>query len=280
MRFIAPAALLLATSLCGAQQAPAQEVDEAVVEPPIIIDSDSNRYDLRSGLTRFSDNVRIQRGAMEVRADEGVVHQTDGRYTLIELFGSPTTWRDRLDDGSIVEGRAGQIQYDVIENVVTLTGDARLKHEQGEFTGDELVYDLDTESLAGRGSSDNQARVILEGDSMRREGSGAGSEAESDAADDPADVPAEDPAAEDAPESGPGPEADTQGDTDADADGNGDGNGNGDAAAETGSDAGESETDAADAEAEGDSDSTAAGDETASEPDQAEDEPVDPPAVH
>lgn len=190
MRFIAPAALLLATSVCAAQQPAAQAIDEAVVEPPIIIDSDSNQYDLRSGLTRFSDNVRIQRGAMEVRADEGVVHQTDGRYTLIELFGSPTTWRDRLDDGSIVEGRAGQIRYDVTENVVTLTGDARLKHEQGEFTGDELIYDLDTESLAGRGSSENQARVILEGDSMRRQDSGGESDAEADATDEPS---AEDP---------------------------------------------------------------------------------------
>lgn len=233
MRFIAPAALLLASSLCGAQQAPAQEVDEAVVEPPIIIDSDTNQYDLRSGVTRFSDNVTIQRGAMRVNADEGVVHQADGRITLVELFGNPTTWRDRLDDGSIVEGQAEHIEFEVAENVVTLIGNARLQHEQGRFTGDELVYDLDTESLAGRGSSDNQARVILEGDSMRRE------------------------------------RADTEDN----------GNGNGDAAAETGSDDGESETDAADAEAEGDSDSTAAEDETASEPDQAEDEPVDPPAV-
>lgn len=257
MRFIAPAALLLATSLCGAQQAPAQEVDEAVVEPPIIIDSDTNQYDLRSGVTRFSDNVTIQRGAMRVNADEGVVHQADGRITLVELFGNPTTWRDRLDDGSIVEGQAEHIQFEVAENVVTLIGNARLQHEQGRFTGDELVYDLDTESLAGRGSSDNQARVILEGDSMRRAESGAESGADDDPADDPAEDPANDPAADEEPEPEAGPEADTEA--------------NGDAAAEPGSDAGESETDAADAE--GDPDSAAA------ERAQAEDEPVEPPAV-
>ncbi|MGB0515133.1 MAG: LptA/OstA family protein, partial [Wenzhouxiangellaceae bacterium] len=58
--------------------------------------------------------------------------------------------------------------FDVATNVVTLTGNARLRHEQGEFTGDELVYDLDTERLAGRGSAGQRARVVLEGDSMRR----------------------------------------------------------------------------------------------------------------
>lgn len=188
MRFIALAILLatlpLATSLVGAQQSTEEAAEEAVadavVEPAIIIDADSTWYDLRSGVTRFNDNVTIQRGAMEVHADEGVAQQTDGRYTLIELFGSPTTWHDRLDDGSIVEGRAGRIQYDVIENMVTLTGDARLSHEKGEFTGDELVYDLDTESLAGRGTNGNQARVVLEGDSVRRRSAAnAGPEADS-----------------------------------------------------------------------------------------------------
>ena len=217
MRFIvhlsALLALLLATSLAGAQSSgeestsdaavqAIQAVEETVVEPPIIIDSDTNQYDLRSGVTRFSDNVTIQRGAMLVYADEGVVHQADGRITLVELFGSPTTWRDRLDDGSVVEGRAERIEFDVPDNVVTLTGSARLRHEQGEFTGDQLIYDLDTESLSGRGTDGNQARVVLEGDSMRNRSSSsddpAGQDATSDQAsdddaepDEPVDPPAE-----------------------------------------------------------------------------------------
>lgn len=211
MRFIALPALLLATSLAGGQatgQEPAAEADSqavinSVVEPPIIIDSDTNRYDLRSGVTRFSDNVTIQRGAMLVHADEGVVHQAEGRMTLVELFGSPTTWRDRLDDGSIVEGQAERIQFNVIENVVTLTGNARLRHEQGEFTGNQLIYDLDTESLAGSGSDGNQARVVLEGDSMRRRASEENSGDDGSASEVPED---DDPPAD--------PEPETEGDPD------------------------------------------------------------------
>lgn len=184
-RFIALLALLLATSLACAQEtgretgqesaagAAAQAVDETldatVVEPPIIIDSDTSDSDLRSGITRFSNNVTIQRGAMLVNADEGVVHQVEGRIAMIELFGSPTTWRDRLDDGSIVNGRANRIEFLVDENVVTLSGDARLEHEGGQFTGNQLIYDLDTESLAGRSSNGNQVRVVIEGDTMRRQ---------------------------------------------------------------------------------------------------------------
>ena len=56
--------------------------------------------------------------------------------------------------------------------MITLTGDARLEHEGGQFTGNQLIYDLDTESLAGRSSDGNQVRVVIEGDTMRRQTSG------------------------------------------------------------------------------------------------------------
>jgi len=248
------AVLLLATSLCGAQ-----DVNAPVVEPPIIIDSDTNQYDLRTGVTRFSDNVTIQRGAMRVSADEGVVHQSDGRIALVELFGSPTTWRDRLDDGSIVEGQAAQIQFEVAENVVTLIGDARLQHQRGRFTGDELIYDLDTESLVGRGSSGNQARVILEGDSIRRERSDASPESEpadetsssSATATEAAGGAASRSSTESESESGSESESESESDAESDAE------------SESGSDAEDGRQDRA----------------TASDRDNAEERPVEPPVA-
>jgi lipopolysaccharide export system protein LptA len=153
-------ALLAASVGLGAQQAPA--------EAPIVIDSVNNEYDLRNGLTRFYDDVSIQRGSMKVSADEGVVRQADGEIVSIELRGNPTTWEDRLEDGSLVQGEAQRIHFAVQENVITLTAGARIRHEQGEFTGDELIYDLDTENLVGRGSADNRARVVIEPEAMRR----------------------------------------------------------------------------------------------------------------
>lgn len=131
-------------------------------EAPIVIDSERNRYDLRTGVTEFNDNVSIERGPMAISADRGIIRQTDGEITEIELFGSPTEWRDQLEDGSIVNGEATNIYFDVQANIVTLTGNAVIRHEQGEFTGDQLVYDLNNESLSGSGDGDNRARVVIE----------------------------------------------------------------------------------------------------------------------
>lgn len=167
MRFIvrlSTLTLLVASVGLNAQQAP----DDAPIAAPVVIDSDDIEYDLRNGLTRFYNNVSIQRGSMRVSADEGVARQAAGDIVSIELSGNPTTWEDRLEDGSLVQGEAQRIHFAVQENVITLTSGARIRHEQGEFTGDELIYDLDTENLVGRGSADNRARVVIEPEAMRR----------------------------------------------------------------------------------------------------------------
>lgn len=214
MRFIAALALLLTVDPSGARQPDAAEAADRAVEPPIVIDSESSASDLRSGVTRFSGNVTITRGPMRVNADEGVVRQVDGEMTEIELTGDPTTWADTLEDGTVVTGRADRIHFDIVDNVVTLTGEALLQHEQGRYTGDELVYDLDTESLAGRGTNGNRVRVVIEPDAVDQ-----GRDALDEPADDgdgdaarPADDPADDPAADAA--AGPGVEGDTDDDAD------------------------------------------------------------------
>ena len=145
----------------------AQETAEATLaEPPIDIFAVESYYDLRDGVTRFENDVSITRGAMAVQADRGVLRQLDGQISEVELEGSPITWRDRLSDGSIVTGESRELHYDVLANVVTLTGNAVIRHQQGEFTGNELVYDLNAESLAGRSTGDERVRVVIEPGAM------------------------------------------------------------------------------------------------------------------
>ncbi|MBY6205136.1 lipopolysaccharide transport periplasmic protein LptA [Halomonas denitrificans] len=170
MSLWATATPLLAQERTTAESTPARQATGPAtgptIRPAIVIDAERNFYDLRSGVTRFEDNVSITRGAMEVQADRGIIRQAEGQITEVELEGQPSTWRDRLEDGSVVTGEARMIHFDVIANIVTLTGNAIIRHEQGEFTGDELVYDLTAESLAGRSTGNERVRVVIEPDAM------------------------------------------------------------------------------------------------------------------
>jgi len=117
----------------------------------IQINADDGAYDMRTGVQTLVGNVRIVQGELDVRADEGRAYRTDEGLQRVELFGDPTTWRMRMEDGSIATGRSQQIIYDLIENQITMVGDARIEDSQGSFTGARLTYNLGTERIEGTG---------------------------------------------------------------------------------------------------------------------------------
>ncbi len=141
-RFPLALAALLASLATIAEQSP----------EPIDIDADNGRIDGRTGTYHLSGNVRITRGQLIVRADEGQGHRSNGQeMERIELSGSPTTWQDVLEDGEAIEGESDELIYDFVDGTITMLGNARIRNVQGRFSGSKLVYDLDTQSLVGDG---------------------------------------------------------------------------------------------------------------------------------
>ena len=63
-----------------------------------------------------------------------------------------------------MDARAAQIDYQVNDASILLTGDAHVDHPQGQITGDKLTYDLDTQKLRGDSSSGGRVRIRLEPD--------------------------------------------------------------------------------------------------------------------
>jgi len=128
-------------------------------ELPIEIFGDNGALDVPSGAYVLSGNVRILRGTLSVFADEARSFNNDsGEIERVELYGEPTRWNDILEDGSEVQGQSDQILYDFISNLITMQGNAEIENVQGQFSGNQLVYDLDTQSLVGDGG----VRLLIE----------------------------------------------------------------------------------------------------------------------
>lgn len=135
-------ALLLSLGVLAAEQD----------EPDINVRADRGGLDVRTGASELLGNVVITRGELIVRADRALSFSDDqGEAERIELYGSPVTWRDRLEDGSEVHGESGELIYDFVRNRITMNTDARIRNPQGSFSGATLVYDLDTQNLDGDG---------------------------------------------------------------------------------------------------------------------------------
>jgi len=128
----------------------------------ISIDADSGVQEIDRGTTRLEGNVRIARGDLLVQADRGQAHHPDGNYERIELFGEPATWQARTEDGGEAKGHADQLIYDLLANRIIMTGDAYIRDARGTFSGQRLVYDLDSQRTEGEGG----IQMIIEPDAI------------------------------------------------------------------------------------------------------------------
>ncbi|MEN1727038.1 MAG: lipopolysaccharide transport periplasmic protein LptA [Pseudomonadota bacterium] len=127
--------------------------------PPVEILSENGRLDVPTGAYVLTGNVRIFRGTLSVFADEARSFSGEsGELERVELYGTPTRWNDTLEDGSEVDGVSDEILYDFITNLITMRGNAEIQNVQGQFSGDQLVYDLDTQNLVG----DGNVRLLIE----------------------------------------------------------------------------------------------------------------------
>lgn len=136
-------ALLLLTALATAA--------EAQQSGPIGVEAESAVHDAEKNASHLQGNVRITRGEMEVTADEGFAYRGKNGYERVELFGEPVRWRTLTEEGGETTGRADQVTYDLLERTITLAGDAHIEEPRGTYSGERLVYNLDTEGVRGDG---------------------------------------------------------------------------------------------------------------------------------
>lgn len=122
----------------------------------------SERAEFRAGQSRenagvmeFSRGFQLNQGSLEIKSDSArVIRNNKGELLRIELVGQPALWVEQLDDGSPLTAQARRIDYDLVEQQVTLTNDARVKKSGDELAADTILYNLKTQQLEAGGDGD------------------------------------------------------------------------------------------------------------------------------
>jgi lipopolysaccharide export system protein LptA len=117
----------------------------------IQINADSGGYDMRTGVQELQGDVRISQGDLVVEAERGKAYNVEGQWQRVELFGSPTTWRMTMEDGTETRGRSEEIIYNLTTDQITMIGNAHIRDAQGTFAGATLTYNLLSERIEGAG---------------------------------------------------------------------------------------------------------------------------------
>ena len=114
-----------------------------------------------NGKCRFSGNVVITQGTLEVHADTADIFRKNGEIVRVLLAGRQATMRQVMDDGSTMNAKADNIEYLVTQNTIILTGNFSIESPRGSNVGQRMVYNTETGQMQSGGDG-TRVRTVLQ----------------------------------------------------------------------------------------------------------------------
>ncbi|MCH8536496.1 MAG: lipopolysaccharide transport periplasmic protein LptA [Alkalimonas sp.] len=129
-------------------------------QQPLSIDSDTSFGDIQTSTLIYEHNVIVQQGSLKILADRLEIDGSAGEGAEIFIAtGTPATYSQMMEDGSLVEAKANEIRFERADRVLTMTGDAELK-QRGSLVRATLVrYNIETQQLNAERGEDESGRV-------------------------------------------------------------------------------------------------------------------------
>ena len=132
---------------------------------PINVNADHQEATLGdNGVVTLTGHVAISQGSLVIHGDKAIGYEnSDGEWDHAVVTGSPATFQQKLDSGSMVNGSGATIDYRVAENTVVLTGNATVVQQgRGQFHGAKLTYNTDSGMMIGEGGAGGQVHMTFQ----------------------------------------------------------------------------------------------------------------------
>jgi len=162
-----PAALrLLLVALIAGLSLPAM-AEKADRDKPVHLEADNVTLDDIRKVSVFDGNVLLIQGTLMLRADRLEAKQNDDGLQAVTASGRPVSFRQKREGvDEYIEGFANQIEYDNVQSMLRLIGDARLRKGGDEIRGAQITYDARTEfykviGQQGVPGASGRVRVII-----------------------------------------------------------------------------------------------------------------------
>lgn len=130
-------------------------------QKPLEVSADSTDGTLGDGVTILRGNVDIRQGTLHIIANEAEVSKVDGRVNSVTFRGSPASLEQEIEEQGLVHATAKTIDYQVASGLVTLEGDADVKHPQYQISGELLTYDLNIQHFQGSSDENGNGRIHI-----------------------------------------------------------------------------------------------------------------------
>jgi len=153
---------LLLCLLCFSLPLAALESDR---QKPLEVSANSTDGTLGDGVTTLRGNVEIRQGTLHITADEAEVNKIDGKVGSVTFRGAPASLEQEIEEQGLVQATARIIDYQVASALVTLEGNADVRHPQYQISGELLTYDLTKQHFQGNGDkgiSNGRIHILMD----------------------------------------------------------------------------------------------------------------------
>lgn len=130
-------------------------------QKPLQVSANSTDGTLGDGITTLRGNVDIRQGTLRITANEAEVKKTDGRVSSVTFRGEPAFLEQEIEEQGLVQATANTIDYQVASGIVTMTGNADVKHPQYQISGELLTYDLNIQHFQGSSDENGNGRIHI-----------------------------------------------------------------------------------------------------------------------
>ena len=161
-------------------------------QEPLEVSANSTDGTLGDGITTLRGSVDIRQGTLRITADEAEVMKIDGRVGAVTFRGQPAFLEQEIEEQGLVQATANVIDYQVASGLVTLTGNADVKHPQYQISGELLTYDLNVQHFQGSGDENGNGRIhiLLDPEVINSEGDKKGEKKKAELEDPDSSTPA------------------------------------------------------------------------------------------
>lgn len=142
---------------------PSVNAEKFDVEQEIKISSSRQAADLKNKIFSYIDNVMISQGTLKIHAElVQVITQEENNNKVYIAKGSPATFEQTLQDGSLINLQANEIRYEPSKNIVVISGNALLRQEGSEVSGSKITYNFDTEYVNAESLENAKVETVLQ----------------------------------------------------------------------------------------------------------------------
>jgi len=131
--------------------------------------------DIKGGLNfenshmTISGDVRITAEGGSLSSDKAIVSFRNKLISAATITGTPAQFEQQREDGTTARGHANSINYETTTGTVSFNTDAWLSYGRNEITGQQLVYNIRTQSVQGQAkpgasSGDGRVRIVIQPD--------------------------------------------------------------------------------------------------------------------